>query len=70
MSNWRKASDGWEANLTDLTLTKNMVYLPATSTIDFKMFREYRGSGYDVLYWQFTRVGPGVHKTTYTIWNK
>jgi hypothetical protein len=35
-----------------------------------KDFKERRADDGTILYWQFVRVGPGVHKTTYTIWNE
>jgi hypothetical protein len=69
MINWQKNNDGWETKLSNITLIKNMVYIPYTLTIGFNMFKEHRGSGYDVLYWTHTVNGPGRHKTTYTIWN-
>jgi len=69
---WKKLKSlDYEIAMKDLDINDEMVNLPfPVGRIAFKMFKDHRGGGYDVLYWTYTHTGPGSNKTTYTIWNK
>ncbi len=64
---WKQCRYGYEATRpADLPET---VKLSNGLTVPFTKFTDIRGTGGDILYWQYTHVGPGVRKTTYLIWN-
>ncbi len=73
MSNapWKKTSAGYEISMCDMEphIKDGMMWLPYAGTVAFKVFKGRNGSGWETLYWQYKHVGPGVHTTTYTIWN-
>lgn len=65
-----KNNMGWQAKLSQLSINHGMVQLPQAACVHMKTFTEIRGSDNNILYWSRTLIGPGVRKTTYTIWNK
>jgi hypothetical protein len=68
---WKKSGAGYEIKYSDLEphFNEGRIPLPDAGTVAFINFKRRNGSGLDTLYWQYKRVGPGVHTTTYTIRN-
>ena len=70
---WKPTKYGYQVTMSDIKPFVSNGHLPVPSIGMWSMneFRPKYGSDFtEILYWQFTRVGPGVHKTTFTIWNK
>lgn len=69
---WKPVKSGYEVNLSVIQpfMRDDTVPAPGIGYTPLSQFKETRGSDGSILYQQFTRVGPGVNKTTFTIWNK
>lgn len=69
MTTWKKTSIGFETRDIPNFGNGGTVIIPGIGYVPIRKFADKRGSDGRVLYWEYKHVGPGVHTTTYVIWN-
>jgi hypothetical protein len=49
--------------------TEGEVALPLVGKVAFRCFTPRKGSGWQVMYWEYVSEGPGFNKTRFIVWN-